>query len=220
MAKHKLKKIAIVCLVGLQIATFTACGKSSDTSGTNVITTEVSDQSETTANDTTDEIANQEGANTVYGEVTAVDGENVTIAVGTLNESPKRPDGGATMDSQSQERPDGEIPAEGQSQERPDGEVPTDGKGPGTTDGEAPQMQNGGFSMLTLTGEEQTISITDESIIKSEKAEDTETGLAAITVGATIILTYEEDADGNQTLSAVEIMGNMPGGGGQPTTED
>ncbi len=90
---------------------------------------------------------------------------------------------------------------------------------PGTSpDGtHPPDMSQGGFSMLTLTGEEKTITVTDENIITAskDKTDSTETGLDSIQVGDTLMVKYKQNKDGSETLLSIEKMG---GGGPKEDT--
>lgn len=56
--------------------------------------------------------------------------------------------------------------------------------------------------MLTLTGEEKTITVTDESVIFVPDGSE-ESGLAAITVGQIIRIDYDE----NQSITSIQVMG-------------
>ncbi len=71
--------------------------------------------------------------------------------------------------------------------------------------------------MLTLTGEEKTITVTDENIITAskDKTNSTETGLASIQVGDTLMVKYRQNKDGSETLLSIEKMG---GGGPKADT--
>lgn len=227
MAKFKLKKIAAIGIIGLQMITITACGSSTKSSESDAI---INERSADTTDENTTEEANsnsidasdsEEGTTVIYGQVTAIDGQNITIEVGTLNEN----GGGPKGSTPNGEAPSGEVP----SGEAPSGEKSTDdskdessGEVPEKPEGEdnnstsedvdKKEKPSGDFSMLTLTGEEKTITITDESIISSRTTEGTESGLASIEVGSTLMLTYVEDTDGSETLSTVDVMGGLSGG--------
>jgi len=141
---------------------------------------------------------------TVYGKVTKVDGNRITIAVGTSNMPQgnvgdgERPDGtppanrdgqqpqGTPPANRDGQQPDGTPSAEGNGQQ-PDGTLPADGNGQG---------------MLTLTGEEKTITVTDESVISVPDGSE-ESGLAAITVGRIIRIDYDQ----NQSITSIQVMG-------------
>ncbi|SHJ50165.1 ICP22 family protein [Hespellia stercorisuis] len=89
---------------------------------------------------------------TLYGKVTAVDGKKITIA---LAEEPTQG-----------EKPEGEAPGgdgSGEAPEKPDDS--TAGSGVEAPEGDG---QPGGGPELTLTGEDKTITITDDTEIKKQ----------------------------------------------------
>jgi|GEM_PF-468179 len=150
--------------------------------------------------------------NAVYGTVTAIDGNTVTLELGTLNENAQlngqdgpgqgggqngKPSGSAPSDMPS-DMPSGDMPSD-----MPSGEMPSDMP----SDGERP-------SMLTSTGETITITIPDESIITVTGVEGQETGLAAIQEGSTLKIVYAQDGE---TIQSVVVLNGGDGfsGGGQ-----
>lgn len=118
---------------------------------------ETSDESSEKA-DGSDENAQSDEAeeNVVLGEVKSVSDTEITIAVGTMKEM-GQPGG----NGQGQPGGDGQN---GEAPEKPDGDG-QDGDGQGAPDG-----GNGGEapSMLDLTGEEQTITITENTVITKQ----------------------------------------------------
>lgn len=145
------------------------------------------------------------GENAIYGEVTAVNGNEITIAVGTLNQqawpSGQRPQGSG--DRQSQPNPTGQPDANASA--RPSGSRP---------------------SMLELTGETKTIPVADESVItrpsfnrpngqngngqqnngqeeQQPQASAEKAGLADIQVGTTLRIEYASD---KTTIQSITIL--------------
>ena len=136
--------------------------------------------------------------------------------------------GGEASSGDNEEKPEGEAPSggSGENGEKPEGEAPS-GENGEKPEGEAPGGGNGGGekpSMLDLTGEEKTISITDSTVITktsmgkpgddtedSSKEESTETiALSDISVGDTVSVTLDED--GTATAITVQSMGGGMGG--------
>ncbi len=143
----KKKYLAILLSLTITAAIVTGCGSSASSDSTTTETTEASTDSE-------------EAGDVIYGEVTAVGEDSITINVGTQKEM-SQPDGeNASSDGTDSEDGDsasdeaasaeGEAPAEE--------EAPAEGEAP--ADGETP-------SMLDLTGEEMEITVTDDiSIVR------------------------------------------------------
>lgn len=222
----KRKYVAILMGIVMTATILNGCGKNSDT--------------ETDSPQTTVEAAEEESteefqeAESVLGEVTAVNEESITIAVGTQKEMSEQGDG---------EKPEG----------RPEGER---GEAPEGENDEAPEEQPGGDngekpSMLDLTGEEQTITLTEDTVItrismerQEEKPGDSEVetveeestdngteqesnaqeiprqttetiALSDIGEGDVVSVTFDED--GNAATITVQSMGGGPGMGGGPT---
>lgn len=195
---------------------FTGCGQSNNTEGA--------------GQDTTVE-AVEEGT---LGEVTAIGEDSITIALGT-RKGGQNPDGMEKPDGEQGGKPEGEAPEgmpEGEQGEKPEGEAP---------DGEPGEMPGGEKpSMLELTGEEQTIIITENTVITkmsmqrpernaeaSEGEEDaeqkempqqtTETiSLSDISEGDTVSVVLDEE--GNAATIIVQSMG-MGGGQGKDASQ-
>ncbi|MBC3900453.1 hypothetical protein GH811_12565 [Acetobacterium malicum] len=140
---------------------------------------------------------------TVYGKVTGISGSEITIALGTMNEGGgEKPTGEApTGDQTSETQSTAEIPPA----------QPTDGTTPpaGTIAG-APEM-------LTLTGESQTITLSDTITItrqtmpepgtqsSSTKANNDESASSAdIAVGSMLMIVY---AGSSEEIASIQIMG-------------
>lgn len=168
-----------------------------------------------TAQDETISEEEESSENIMYGEVVSIDDSKITINVGTMQEMP-----------QEEEAPrEGETPQEGEAPQ--EGETPQNGERP---------------SLLELTGEEQTISITEDTVLESqnmgpggqgngpaiEKPEDEandnggiteESGgtisLSDIQVGDTVIITI--GADGSAEKLTVISMGGGKMNSTQPS---
>lgn len=182
-------------------ASVTACGaattetttntaESSDNKGTEDTTAE---SAESTDDSDSSADANKEDSDeedVTYGEVKSVEDGKITIAVGTMKDmggnggAPEKPDengsGDASADTSDAESTesdskdaesdktdskDGDSTDNGEAPEKPDGDN-ADGNGgaPGGDQGEAP-------SMLDLTGDEMTVTVTDDTVITKESAE-------------------------------------------------
>ena len=187
-----MKKKYLAAILGVMMATtsVTACGAA--TTETTAKTAESSDNKET--EDTTAESAESAGdsdssadadkedsdeEDVTYGEVKSVEDGKITIAVGTMKEI-GGPGGDASSDtadksdaestesdskdteSDKTDSKDGDSTDSGEAPEKPDGDN-ADGNGgaPGGNQGEAP-------SMLNLTGDEMTVTVTDDTVITKE----------------------------------------------------
>lgn len=197
----KKKYLAAILGIMMATASVTACGaattetttntaESSDNKGTEDTTAESAestDDSDSSA-DADKEDSNEEDV--TYGEVKSVEDGKITIAVGTMKDmggnggAPEKPDengsGDASADTSDAESTesdskdaesdktdskDGDSTDNGEAPEKPDGDN-ADGNGgvPGGDQGEAP-------SMLDLTGDEMTVTVTDDTVITKESAE-------------------------------------------------
>ena len=99
-----------------------------------------------------------------YGEVKSVEAGKIIIAVGTMKEMGGN---GGDASSDTADKSDSEAASDDSSDEapeKPDGDN-ADGNGgtPGGDQGEAP-------SMLDLTGDEMTVTVTDDTVITKESA--------------------------------------------------
>lgn len=148
--------------------------------------------------------------NTIYGNVTAIDGSSITLELGTLNQEamPGGQDGappaGAQGSGQAGEAPSGmpsDLPSGGQPSGMPSGEQPPETP----SDGARP-------SMLTLTGETKTITISDESIITVTGQDSQKTGLAAVREGSTLKVVFAQDGQTIQSVVVLNGGGGFPGG--------
>ena len=181
--------------------------------------------------DTTDESGEEDAfsenddesqENVVLGEIKAVSDSEITIAVGTMKEM-GQPEGDG-QSGEAPEKPEGDDEG-GEAPEKPEG----DDEG-----GEAPEKPEGDDedeetpSMLELTGEEHTITVTADTVIakqaggmqpggNSQDGEAEEISLSDIQEGDTVSVTLDEDGNAvSITVMSMEMGGQGgPGGDGQ-----
>ena len=132
-----MKKKYIAILLGLTLGMTTLVGCSGTSTSENSTTQE--SQSVTGATETSAKTVSGAETADVYGEVTAVSEDSITIKVGTMKQMEKPDDAGAPGDSSNAQPP--------ANMEQPGGD------GQGTP------------SMLDLTDEEKEIKITDDTVI-------------------------------------------------------
>lgn len=165
--------------------------------------------------------AGQQQGNYVYGQVTAIDGDSITLALGEMASGGMEagPEGGnsgaqGAAPASGESRPEGQTPPEGANSgsmpELPEGQsgsMPQPGEGGG-------QQGQGGFrGGFTATGEETTISATGVSI--TLKGQDGESAGSISDIAVDDILQIEMDGDTVVSI-VVQQSGSMPGGqGGQ-----
>ena len=173
-----MKKKYLAAILGVMIATtsVTACGvattetttntaessENKETEDTTVESAESTDDSDSSA-DVDKEDSDEEDV--TYGEVKSVEAGKIIIAVGTMKEMGGN---GGDASSDTADKSDSEAASDDSSDEapeKPDGDN-ADGNGgvPGGDQGEAP-------SMLDLTGDEMTVTVTDDTVITKESAE-------------------------------------------------
>lgn len=157
------KMVALLCVCMLEIAmVLGGCGSQNADTASADTTNEQSDDTDTaesdgTATETTEEI-------TIFGEISAIDGDTLTIALAeqpTRGEAPSKeaPTGKApTGKAPAGEAPTGEMPTEEGSTEMPDGDKPSGDK-PGKESSDGIDMK------IILTGEEQTITVDEDTVI-------------------------------------------------------
>lgn len=189
------KVMCAVLTAAMVMTGFTACGGTTS-AGTESVASESAEQKETIAPESTTE-SGEEKVESYLGQITAIDGNVISIA---LAEKPEAPNGEApTGEAPSGEKPDGQAPdGKGQapSGEAPTGEAPTgekpDGQAPdgngGAPNGEAPNGQKPEKDMLdemtlTLSGDTMTITVNDDTIITIDGADAT---LDDLQVGDTV----------------------------------
>ncbi|MBN2026105.1 MAG: hypothetical protein JW854_05035 [Actinobacteria bacterium] len=154
---------------------------------------------------------------TLLGQVTAIEGNTITLALGTQNEAGEQgafqPGAGEDGTSAGEdgttrpEPPDGMQPPSGEEGEMPE---PPEGMG---EEGSMPPGGAMGPGGLTLTGEESTITVSDSTVITIEEMGETTGGsLSDIDVGDILSVTL----DGG-TATTVTVM--QGGGGGMGEME-
>ena len=163
------KVMCAVLTAAMVMTGFTACGGSTTASAAS---TEASENKETIAPESTTESteSSEEKVESYLGQITAIDGNVISVA---LAEKPEAPNGEApTGEAPSGEKPDGQAP-DGNGG-APNGEAPT-GEAP---NGEAPNGQKPEKDMLdemtlTLSGDTMTITVNDDTIITIDGADAT-----------------------------------------------
>lgn len=170
---------------------------------------------ETTAS--TEENGNSAEAeeNTLLGQVTAVNEDSFTIALGTRKEM-QAPGGEDSGQQTPPEKPDSdeEQASDGEGNEQ---QTPPDGEGGGqqtSPDGEG----SGQPSMLDLSGEEQTISVTPDTVITRQSMQAPDDSSETVTLSALQegdIVAVELNDDGTAASVTIQSM-NMGGGMGGP----
>jgi hypothetical protein len=165
------KVMCAVLTAAMVMTGFTACGGTTS-AGTESVASESAEQKETIAPESTTEgtESGEEKVESYLGQITAIDGNVISIA---LAEKPEAPNG---------EAPTGEAP----SGEKPDGQAP-DGNG-SAPNGEAPNGQKPEKDMLdemtlTLSGDTMTITANDDTIITIDGEDAT---LDELQVGDTV----------------------------------
>ena len=197
----KKKYLAAILGIMMATASVTACGAATTETTTNTAESSDNKGTEDTAAESAESTddsdssadADKEGSDeedVTYGKVKSVEDGKITIAVGTMKDmggnggAPGKPDengsGDASADTSDAESTesdskdaesdktdskDGDSTDNGEAPEKPDGDN-ADGNGgaPGGDQGEAP-------SMLDLTGDEMTVTVTDDTVITKESAE-------------------------------------------------
>ena len=165
------KVMCAVLTAAMVMTGFTACGGTTS-AGTESVASESAEQKETIAPESTteDTESGEEKVESYLGQITAIDGNVISIA---LAEKPEAPEG---------EAPVGEAP----SGEKPNGQTP-DGNG-SAPNGEAPDGQKPEKDMLdemtlTLSGDTMTITANDDTIITIDGEDAT---LDELQVGDTV----------------------------------
>ena len=178
-------KVMCAVLTAAMVTTgFTACGGTTST-GTESAASESAEQKETIAPESTTEQSTveqstatesgEEKVESYLGQITAIDGNVISIA---LAEKPEAPDGEAP----NGEKPDGQAPDGNRGTpngEAPAGEVPS-GEAP---DGQKPEKDMLDEMTLTLSGDTMTITVNDDTIITIDGANAT---LDDLQVGDTV----------------------------------
>lgn len=197
----KKKYLAAILGIMMATASVTACGaattetttntaESSDNKGTEDTTAESAESTDDSDSSADADKEDSDEEDVTYGEVKSVEDGKITIAVGTMKDmggnggAPEKPDengsGDASADTSDAESTesdskdaesdktdskDGDSTDNGEAPEKPDGDnADVNGGVPGGDQGEAP-------SMLDLTGDEMTVTVTDDTVITKESAE-------------------------------------------------
>ena len=145
--------------------------------------------------------------NTLLGQVTAVNEDSFTIALGTRKEM-QAPGGEGGGQQTPPEKPDSdkEQASDGEGAEQ---QTPPDGEGGGQP------------SMLDLTGEEQTISVTSDTVITRESMQAPDDSSETVTLSDLQegdIVAVELNDDGTAASVTIQSM-NMGGGMGGPGSQ-
>ena len=178
------KVMCAVLTAAMVMTGFTACGGTTS-AGTESAASESAEQKETIAPESTTEQSTveqstatesgEEKVESYLGQITAIDGNVISIA---LAEKPEAPDGEAP----NGEKPDGQAP-DGNggtpNGEAPAGEIPS-GEAP---DGQKPEKDMLDEMTLTLSGDTMTITVNDDTIITIDGADAT---LDDLQVGDTV----------------------------------
>ena len=139
---------------------------------------------------------------TAIGQVTQIDGSQITMRLGKLAEAAS---GGG---GQPPEMPGDQAPTDGQPPEMPESEAPADGEAPGGAGQQPPMGGTPGF----IAGEETlTFTITDATAIAVESASGTSDGsLADLAVDAIVRVVFGE----NETVASVTVLNLQAAPGG------
>ena len=157
----KRKYAAMVLGLTLAITSVNVAYAATDTT---TATEEAEDTTDTEDAATTDEAASDE----VYGEVTEVSEDSITINVGTLKETQAPGEGQEPKDEKADDSKDDADAKDEKTDDSKDDadagdEKTADDKGEALAEGEAP-------SMLDLTGDSQTITVSDSTTYEKEAA--------------------------------------------------
>ena len=184
---------------------------------------------ETTASAEENGSAAETEENTLLGQVTAVNEDSFTIALGTRKEM-QAPGGEG---GEQQTPPDGEGGGQQTPPEKPDSDKEQASDGEGAEQQTPPDGENGGQqtppdgegggqpSMLDLTGEEQTISVTSDTVITRESMQAPDDSSETVTLSDLQegdIVAVELNDDGTAASVTIQSM-NMGGGMGGPGSQ-
>lgn len=235
----KKKYIAILLGITLGMTTLVGC------SGTNTSesSTIQESQSVTGATENSDKTVGEAETADVYGEVTAVSEDSITIKVGTMKQMEKTDDAGVPGDSSNAQSSDDKTDSDS-TEKGSENTDRSENKSDNSSDSRNAQPPEniekpdgdgqGAPSMLDLTDEEKEIKITDDTVIvrssrgsmaggpqgnggtpdMQQKTE--ESSLSDISEGDTVAITYDEDGNAAKiTVISMEMGGQMgqPGGG-------
>ena len=195
---------------------------------------------ETTASAEENGSAAETEGNTLLGQVTAVNEDSFTIALGTRKEM--QAPGGEGGEQQTppdsegggqQTPPDSEGGEQQTPPEKPDSDKEQASDGEGAEQQTPPDGENGGQqtppdgegggqpSLLDLTGEEQTISVTSDTVITRESMQAPDDSSETVTLSDLQegdIVAVELNDDGTAASVTIQSM-NMGGGMGGPGSQ-
>jgi hypothetical protein len=214
---RKNKKLSVLLCVTMCSVLLAACGSTAAETVETVETTETQSVVEETTTQTEPETMTEEATAPAeaagdMGKVTAIDGDTITLVMADVPEGGAAPANGEA--STDMEKPDGEQPTDmekpadgeqGTEMAKPDGEASTDMEKPAdgeqSTDMEKPaDAGNGGSAEMQFTGEEQTITVTDATVITKDGS-DTACTIDDIAVGSILrIVTDETSGDVTQII--------------------
>lgn len=175
------KVMCAVLTAAMVMTGFTACGGTTS-AGTESVASESAEQKETIAPESTTEgtESGEEKVESYLGQITAIDGNVISIA---LAEKPEAPNGEApTGEAPSGEKPDGQAPdgnGGAPNGEAPTGETPSGEK----PNGQKPEKDMLDQMTLTLSGDTMTITVNDDTIITIDGEDAT---LDELQVGDTV----------------------------------
>ena len=184
---------------------------------------------ETTASAEENGSAAETEENTLLGQVTAVNEDSFTIALGTRKEM-QAPGGEG---GEQQTPPDSEGGGQQTPPEKPDSDKEQASDGEGAEQQTPPDGENGGQqtppdgegggqpSLLDLTGEEQTISVTSDTVITRESMQAPDDSSETVTLSDLQegdIVAVELNDDGTAASVTIQSM-NMGGGMGGPGSQ-
>ncbi|MDO5520096.1 MAG: hypothetical protein Q4G58_06350 [bacterium] len=209
--RHKTLKIVSIGVMSAML--LVGCGGSSSS------TTDSNTNAETNAGNVNNEASNQENDNKTYGQITAIDGSTITVALGTMKNRGNRGDGsGQTMPSGKPDMPQGSDNAN--APEAPTGSDNANAPEAPTGSNDANKKGGQGFSMLDLTGETATISVSDSTKISiKSRTESTDGTISDLQVGDTISFELSDDNKTATTITS-QSMGGKGGQGGQKPSTD
>lgn len=235
----KKKYIAILLGITLGMTTLVGCSRTNTSESSTI----QESQSVTGATENSDKRVSEAETADVYGEVTAVSEDSITIKVGTMKQREKPDNAGAPGDSSNAQSSDDKTDSDSteKGSENTDSSENKSDNSSDSRNAQPPENMEkpdgdgqGAPSMLDLTDEEKEIKITDDTVIvrssrggmaggpqgnggtpdMQQKTE--ESSLSDISEGDTVAITYDEDGNAAKiTVISMEMGGGMgqPGGG-------
>jgi len=208
------KMLILACVLTLSAgAVFGGCAqKTSDSKAT-------SSSSGKTNEAKTDSTESSSSATALFGQITAIDGDSITLTVAPDMKNQKAPANGKKPSGSSTE-----MPQNGQSKDQKSSgdstettkKAPTDGQKPSgnSTSTEMPSQGNGGQGTSQMSGESKTITITDTTTIEKESSGSTTKGtkddltkgtMVSVTMdGSTVKMITIKNMSNNQKQSGTQ----------------